>query len=76
MTPLRPPFQLASSQRVRARCAFPAPPGPFAFQENNDTRRFEYPWAYFATSLRPGFALEIGGGLSGFQSCCRRQASR
>ena len=42
--------------------------GPFAFQPNNDTRAFEYPWAYFATPLEPGMrALEIGGGLSGFQ---------
>lgn len=42
--------------------------GPFGFQINNTTRRFEYPWAYLATPLREGMrALEIGGGLSGFQ---------
>ena len=42
--------------------------GPFAFQVNNVTRRFEYPWAYFAIAPRPGMrALEIGGGLSGLQ---------
>lgn len=42
--------------------------GPFAFQSNNTTRFFEYPWAYFATPLGRGArVLEIGGGLSGFQ---------
>ena len=42
--------------------------GCFAFQTNNSTRRFEYPWAYEALALRPGLrVLEIGGGLSGFQ---------
>ena len=42
--------------------------GMFAFQENNSTRAYEYPWAFFATPLERGMrALEIGGGLSGFQ---------
>jgi SAM-dependent methyltransferase len=42
--------------------------GMFAFQNNNTTRAFEYPWCYFATPLGPGMtALEIGGSLSGFQ---------
>lgn len=42
--------------------------GPFAYQPNNDTRAFEYPWAFEALSPRPGLrVLEIGGGLSGFQ---------
>jgi len=40
----------------------------FAFQPNNTSRAYEYPWAYHATPLRPGMrALEIGGSLSGFQ---------
>jgi SAM-dependent methyltransferase len=42
--------------------------GPFAFQENSITRRYEYPWAYEA--LRPSRGmrlLELGGGLSGLQ---------
>lgn len=42
--------------------------GPFAFQPNNATRRFEYPWAYHAVPLRAGMAVvDLGGGLSGFQ---------
>lgn len=42
--------------------------GPFAIQGNNPTRTFEYPWAYYSASLKPGMrVLEIGGGLSGFQ---------
>ena len=42
--------------------------GPFAFQPNNDTRRFEYPWAYHAVALRPGMTVvDLGGGASGFQ---------
>lgn len=42
--------------------------GMFSLQPNNDTRVFEYPWAYFAANLKQGMrVLEIGGGLSGFQ---------
>jgi 2-polyprenyl-3-methyl-5-hydroxy-6-metoxy-1,4-benzoquinol methylase len=42
--------------------------GPFALQPNNDTRAFEYPWAYYAATPRPGMkVVEIGGGLAGFQ---------
>ena len=47
--------------------------GAFSFQKNNDTRQVEYPWAFFATPLAPGLrALEIGGGLSGFQFALAR----
>jgi SAM-dependent methyltransferase len=42
--------------------------GPFALQVNNDTRAFEYPWAYEAAALEAGMkVVEIGGGLAGFQ---------
>jgi len=42
--------------------------GPFSIQPNNDTRRFEYPWAYAQADLKKGTkVVEIGGGLSGFQ---------
>src|SRR6476661_568193 len=42
--------------------------GCFAFQGNNTTRAFEYPWAFEALNVRPGLrVLEIGGSLSGFQ---------
>lgn len=41
--------------------------GPFAFQANNSTRRFEYPWAYHAVPIRTGMvAVDLGGGVSGF----------
>lgn len=42
--------------------------GIFGFQGNNDTRRFEYPWAFHAADIRRGMkVLEVGGGMSGFQ---------
>ncbi len=42
--------------------------GIFGFQGNNDTRAFEYPWAYFNVELKAGMrVLEVGGGRSGFQ---------
>ena len=42
--------------------------GYFAFQTNNTTRKFEYPWAFDALQVRPGLRiLEIGGGLAGLQ---------
>lgn len=51
--------------------------GYFALQANNDTRRFEYPWAYHAVPLERGMsAVEIGGGLSGFQFVLSKQGLR
>ena len=42
--------------------------GPFSIQENNTTREFEYPWAFYSAHIKPGMrVLELGGGLSGFQ---------
>ena len=42
--------------------------GPFAIQSNNETRTFEYPWAFYAADLQPRMSvLEVGGGLAGFQ---------
>jgi SAM-dependent methyltransferase len=43
--------------------------GPFAFQPNNVTREFEYPWAFaqIASRVSRGTVVEIGGGLSGMQ---------
>jgi len=43
--------------------------GPFAWQPNNKTRSFEFPWAY-SEVIKQGRNLnvvEIGGGLSGLQ---------
>lgn len=42
--------------------------GPFAFQSNSVTRRYEYPWTYDVLRPRRGMRLlELGGGLSGLQ---------
>jgi SAM-dependent methyltransferase len=54
--------------------------GPFAYQTNNDTRRFEYPWAYSriaahrtAMGGRPLRIVEIGGSLAGMQWVLARE---
>jgi len=42
--------------------------GPFSIQQNNTTREFEYPWAFYSAEIRAGMtALDLGGGLGGFQ---------
>lgn len=44
--------------------------GPFAWQTNNTTRYFEYPWVYHTISAlpaRPLTILELGGSLAGMQ---------
>lgn len=42
--------------------------GMFGHQRNNNTRRFEYPWAWHAVPVHPGLvAVDIGGSLAGFQ---------
>ncbi|MFC4587989.1 class I SAM-dependent methyltransferase [Sphaerisporangium corydalis] len=42
--------------------------GPFAYQRNNHTRLFEYPWAYFTAKTEPGMrVIDVGGGLGGLQ---------
>ena len=52
---------LRSDQMNRAR-------GPFAFQSNTSTRRYEYPWAFHEIEgLGPSRILEVGGALSGLQ---------
>jgi len=62
---------LGSTGRRLDRLLFRVSPslcGLFRFQDNNTTRRAEYPWAFYATPLSPGLkVLEIGGSLSGFQ---------
>jgi len=62
---------LGSAGRRLDRYLFKIAPslgGLFRFQENNTTRRAEYPWAFYATPLSDGLkVLEIGGSLSGFQ---------
>ena len=52
---------LRSAQMNRVR-------GPFAFQSNPSTRRYEYPWAFHEIDrLGPSRILEVGGALSGLQ---------
>ena len=42
--------------------------GAFSLQPNNDTRKFEYPWAIEVADLVPGMkVIDLGGGLAGFQ---------
>jgi 2-polyprenyl-3-methyl-5-hydroxy-6-metoxy-1,4-benzoquinol methylase len=57
--------------------------GPFAFQANNGTRVYEYPWAYSAIAehraARGGRALtivELGGSLAGLQWVLARDGHR
>jgi SAM-dependent methyltransferase len=39
----------------------------FAFQPNNCSRRWEYPWAWDMGDIRPGLrCVDVGGGHSGF----------
>jgi 2-polyprenyl-3-methyl-5-hydroxy-6-metoxy-1,4-benzoquinol methylase len=48
--------------------SYGATAGYFAFQYNNDTRVFEYPWAFHAVPVGPGSrVVEVGGALAGFQ---------
>jgi SAM-dependent methyltransferase len=49
--------------------------GPFAWQENNSTREFEFPWVYeqLTSRRRPLKILEIGGGLAGLQFLFARE---
>jgi SAM-dependent methyltransferase len=52
--------------------------GPFAWQGNNGTRAWEYPWAFHQTAAR-GRAVrivEVGGGLSGLQWVLARAGHR
>lgn len=70
--------QLATLRAERvlrfAEARYPRFVGPFGYQVNNETRGFEFPWAYFALDLRPGMrVLEIGGGLSGMQFVLARE---
>ena len=50
--------------------------GMVAFERNNSNRVFEYPWAFFATSLDSAMnVLEIGGGFSGLQFVLAKHVS-
>ena len=49
--------------------------GPFVFQPNSITRRFEYPWAHaqIRSRITAGTIVEVGGGMSGFQFVLARE---
>jgi SAM-dependent methyltransferase len=48
--------------------------GPFAFQHNNSTRLFEYPWAYDQIDhSRPASIADVGAGLTGMQFVLSRE---
>jgi SAM-dependent methyltransferase len=50
--------------------------GPFSFQPNNSTRRWEYPWAFHAVPLRPEHrVVDLGGALSGLQFVLARSGA-
>jgi hypothetical protein len=57
--------------------------GPFAFQANNGTRVYEYPWAHAAIDAhrvtrgsRPLTIVELGGSLAGLQWVLAREGHR
>jgi SAM-dependent methyltransferase len=51
--------------------------GPFAFQSNNSTREYEFPWAFFALDLQPGMrVLELGGSNAGLQFAMARSGCK
>jgi hypothetical protein len=56
--------------------------GPFAFQANNGTRVYEYPWTYSAIDAhrisrgRPLTIVELGGSLAGLQWVLSREGHR
>jgi hypothetical protein len=53
--------------------------GPFAFQANNGTRVYEYPWAYSAINghrTAPMTIVELGGSLAGLQWVLAREGHR
>jgi SAM-dependent methyltransferase len=52
--------------------------GPFAFQPNSDTRRFEFPWAYEKICRRGGSLdiVEVGGSRAGLQFVLARAGHR
>ena len=70
----RPELLLSGRTRDRMAWARPQIRGPFGFQPNNPTRKFEFPWAYEAIAPRAGQrALEVGGSNSGLQFVLSRE---
>lgn len=67
------PYGYPSADRVRALTDLPLVhrarlAGPFAFQANNTTRYWEYPWVFEQIDhQRPGTVVDVGAGLTGMQ---------
>jgi SAM-dependent methyltransferase len=66
---VRRPEKILSNKMVsRLGHRWPRLRGPFGFQPNNQTRLFEFPWAYFELTGPAGRrALDVGGSNSGLQ---------
>src|SRR5262245_41037497 len=63
-----PPVLRKVLRRREVKWRYPRAAGPFGFQVNNETRKFEYPWAFNACPVRSGtHCLDIGGSLAGLQ---------
>jgi SAM-dependent methyltransferase len=66
--PFGPPDIRAVPLHERFVSSYAAAGGYFAFQYNNDTRVFEYPWAFHAVAVdATKRVVEVGGALAGFQ---------
>jgi SAM-dependent methyltransferase len=69
-----PPPKCDLLRRFRSNEALQKRRGPFSIQGNSTTRRYEYPWAYYAADLSSrNKVVEIGGSLSGFQFVLSRE---
>ena len=64
-------------RRPDVRWLLPRVTGPFGFQVNSTTRRFEYPWAFHVAPVTTGNrVVEIGGSLAGLQFVLARSGAR
>lgn len=50
--------------------------GPFSYQWNNETRIFEYPWAFHAVPVESRDVVDVGAGTAGFQFALSLGGSR
>ncbi len=67
------PFGYPGAQKILGRTDLPLVhrarlAGPFAFQANNTTRYFEYPWVFEQMiHVNPATIIDVGAGITGFQ---------
>lgn len=55
------------ARRLVPAALLPRVLGPFACQTNNETRIFEYPWAFLAVPVACRDVVDVGAGTAGFQ---------